>query len=225
MKIINSDSSEAEMCGNGIRCFARFLTNLDKQSFSENNVLKVETIAGIIEVEFKEENQIQVNMGVPILQPDHIPTTFKYSSVGIPQGQLNISGTRFNAYAVGMGNPHLILYPEGIEDIDYIKVGPILELNEAFPNKTNVHFVEVIDRETIKIIVWERGCGLTMACGTGACASVVSSIILGLTDTNVEAILPGGKLYIQWLNKKASVFMKGPGEFVFEGILDVSNFL
>ncbi|MBS4759967.1 MAG: diaminopimelate epimerase [Clostridium sp.] len=215
-----ADGSTAQMCGNGMRCFARFCFDkkiINKRKFS------VETLAGKIVPEVMEDLRIRVNMGKPILEPEKIP--FK--------GEKNLNYPlwdgmkKFVVNAVSMGNPHCVIFAKEDEDINKLakKYGDFIEHDSLFPEKTNVEFVKVKSKEEIDVAVWERGCGITLACGTGACASVVASILNGLCDNKVKVNLPGGALTIEWAgnsqNTDFDVFMTGEAKYVFEGTINV----
>lgn len=211
-RIINSDGSEPEMCGNGIRCFAKYAHEkgiVDKKKFT------VLTLAGVITPEITEDGEVKVDMGAPFLEPKTIPTT-----LNDPINQeLQIEDKTFYINAVGMGNPHCIIFSDEDTEKLALKYGPIIESHEVFPEKTNVEFVKVKSDDHIKINVWERGCGITLACGTGTCASAVASILNKFVKNSLKADLPGGTLEIDWdsTNLANHIFMKGPAKFVFEG--------
>ena len=224
MRIINSDSSEPEMCGNGVRCLVKYLLDKNESKGVLNPKIIIETLAGNITATYDIDQLIEISMGVPCLEPVKIPTTLEVRNKRIPQGYIIISDVKYEIFSVGMGNPHLITYVESLSDIEFEKIGSFLENSTYFPNRTNVHFVKVIDSKTIQMVVWERGCGLTLACGTGACAVVVASSILGLTDRKVNVKLPGGSLNINWPSNNSSVFMKGPAQLSFKGIINLDNY-
>ncbi len=218
MRIFNADGSEAEMCGNGIRCLARFLADSDGDQ--PGRTWRMETMAGVIVPELQEDGQIRVDMGLPFLDPNEIPTTLSTGSSGLPQGEINLDGIKHQLAAVGMGNPHVVVPVEDIEAIPFDHWGSQLEVHSFFPAKTNVHFLQVIDRQTLRIRIWERGAGPTLACGTGACATLVAATLLGLSDCEAKVWLPGGALEISWPDSKGSVFMTGPAVSVFDGVLN-----
>ncbi len=218
MKIYNSDGSEAEMCGNGIRCLIKCL--MDSNDKQINNNLVVETKAGYIQASIKD-SQITVNMGCPITDPTKIPTLLQIGKHGIPHGKLTLGEKQINLYSVGMGNPHAIIHVEDLTKVPLSTWGPLLEKHELFPSNTNVHFVEVINREYLKMIVWERGCGPTLACGTGACASLVVTAFIGMCDYTTEVELPGGSLHVSCKSLVSPVFMTGPAKFIFSGQIKI----
>ena len=222
MKIINSNGTEAEMCGNGIRCLVKYL--IDKDNINKNE-FNIDTLAGVIKSIHDNNNNISVNMGVPIINPLKIPTNLEIHQKHLPEGEIKIGEKDFKIYAIGMGNPHLITYLEDINNVPISTWGPILENNHEFPSKTNVHFTRIINRNNIEILVWERGAGETSACGTGACAVVAASIILDKCDSKVKVKLPGGFLNINWPNCKGDIYMQGPAKYVYDGIFSLTDFI
>ncbi len=219
MKIYNSDGSEPEMCGNGIRCLIAFLN--DNNEINELSEIPIETKAGLILTSINSNENIKVNMGEPILSPLDIPTKLLMNSLKVPNGVISLKDQILNVYAASMGNPHMIVFVNDIEGIPFQEWGSLLEKHNAFPNDTNVHFVEIIDKSNIKVKVWERGCGPTLACGTGACACLVVTSKLGKTLNNANVFLPGGKLEVEWPNQSGPVFMQGPALKVFSGVIDI----
>jgi len=212
-RIFNSDGSEPQMCGNGMRCFAKYVYNkgiIDKKVFS------VSTLAGIIVPEILDDGTVKVNMGNPVLEPLKIPAAIENTNKIIDYA-LEIDGKNINITAVGMGNPHCIVFTHENPANLAKTLGPKLEIHPLFPEKTNVEIVKVISGNKIEVAVWERGCGITLACGTGACASVVASALNNFTENNAEVVLPGGNLYIEWEKSANKLFMTGNAEFVFEG--------
>ncbi len=210
----NSDGSTAQMCGNGMRCFAKYVKDnnlVDKNEFS------VKTLAGIIKPQIQENGFVKVNMGKPTLYPEQIPCKLTKSV----NQKLIVGGKFYSVNAVSMGNPHCVIFVDANEDILELAktLGPQFETHEAFPEKTNVEFVKIKSRNEIDMCVWERGCGITLACGTGACASVVASILNNLTDSNVKVNLLGGALNVEWqgstANNNFDVFLVGPAEYSF----------
>lgn len=218
MRMFNSDGSEAEMCGNGIRCVGKFV--YDKK-LTDKTLVTIETKAGIktLKLNVKDEkvDTVRVDMGTPILESEKISVITEEK---IAQNlRLNALDKSFNFTCVSMGNPHAVTIVDNVSDFDVKKYGSILEINEVFPNKTNVEFVEIKDPENIKMRVWERGAGETLACGTGACASVVACNLNGLTKRSVNVELLGGNLNIE-LGEDNHVYMTGPAVTVFEGELN-----
>lgn len=215
MRMFNSDGSEAEMCGNGIRCVAKYV--YDKE-LTKKTSIKIETLAGIKEIDLTVENEkvtfATVNMGKPILEPKKIPVISKENPV--KSLKIEAESTEFTFTCVSMGNPHAVTVINNINEFDIEKYGPVLEKDEHFPKKANIEFIQIIDRTHIKMRVWERGAGETLACGTGACAVCVSAILNDLVDKDkeIEVELLGGTLKIKW---DEFVYMKGPAKTVFEG--------
>jgi diaminopimelate epimerase len=207
MRIFNKDGSEVEMCGNGIRCLARYIwDNGFSHNETQKKVLNVETLGGIKRPR-RNGDLITVDMGEPKLIDNVI------------NKPLNIGDKTFNITCVSMGNPHAVIVIDDVLNFPVANYGAKIETHEFFPNRTNVEFIEIIDKQTIKMRVWERGSGETLACGTGACASVVASNLLGLTGQDVRVILNGGELNI--LLEGGSVFMTGAGVKVFTGNIDI----
>jgi len=219
MKIFNSDGSEPEMCGNGIRCLIAFLN--DNNEIKDNSEIPIETKAGLILTSIDGNNYIRVNMGEPILSPQDIPTKLLMNKLTVPNGMITIDDQNLNVYAASMGNPHMIVFVNNIDEIPFDYWGKYLEKHKSFPNDTNVHFVQLIDQANIKVKVWERGCGPTLACGTGACACLVITSKLGKTLDRANVYLPGGKLEVEWPNQTGPIFMQGPALKVFSGEIDI----
>ena len=218
MRMFNSDGSEAEMCGNGIRCVGKFVYD---KGLTDKKTLTIETLAGIktLKLNTKEGKveTVKVDMGEPILDPEKIPVISDEKPV--KNLLLKAEDKEFKFTCVSMGNPHAITEVEETEKFDVEKYGKVLEVNKAFPNKTNVELIKVLDKEHIKMRVWERGAGETLACGTGACATAVACYLNGKTNRKVEVELLGGKLYIEWNEKDNHIYMTGPAVTVFEGVV------
>lgn len=217
MRIFNADGTEPEMCGNGIRCLARFLADSDGDVAPRR--WEVETLAGRIVPALAEDGRIRVDMGAPFLTPDTIPTALSVGEEGLPVGLLAVLGQPLAVAAAGMGNPHAVVPVDDVAAIDLETLGAALEVHEAFPARTNVHFVEVIAPDHLVMRVWERGAGPTLACGTGACATLVACHLLGLADRQARLDLPGGPLEIHWDEASGHVFMTGPAEAVFDAVV------
>ncbi|MEI6828694.1 MAG: diaminopimelate epimerase [Synechococcaceae cyanobacterium ELA445] len=217
MRIFNADGTEPEMCGNGIRCLARFLADSDGDA--PGRTWQVETLAGRIVPELQADGSVRVDMGEPFLEPDAVPTLLGVGPAGLPQGELELEGVRFAVAAAGMGNPHVVVPVSDVEAIPLERYGPWLEQHPSFPARTNVHFVQVLNPTHGRMRVWERGAGPTLACGTGACASLVALHRLGLLEAEARLDLPGGPLHIRWDHASNHVFMTGPAELVFDGVL------
>ena len=217
MRIFNADGSEPEMCGNGIRCLARFLA--DRDGDGPGRRWQVDTLAGRIVPELLDDGSIRVDMGPPFLEPATVPTTLTLGPAGLPQGDLEVDGEVFAVAAAGMGNPHVVVAVEDLADFDLERFGPLLEVHPSFPAKTNVHFVQVLAPDHLVMRVWERGAGPTLACGTGACATLVACHCLGLVERRARVDLPGGPLQIHWDADTGHVIMDGPAEHVFDGAI------
>jgi len=219
---INSDGSIAEMCGNGIRCFARFIN--DEGILSQPS-LRCETGAGLIQTHLQPDGQIKVNMGAPIVDPAAVPFSPKQNYTPLKEAAYLDHNGGLHIWPISMGNPHAILFLDdpNAGDLDFAKDGAAIETHAQFPAKTNVEFTTQIDPQTYNVIVWERGCGFTQACGTGACATAVAAISSGRADADkpVSVQLPGGTLKIEWAgNATDSVWMTGPAEVTCTGTLD-----
>jgi len=220
MRIYNSDGSEPEMCGNGIRCLAQFLKDLGEDS----SQYMIHTLAGLIVPVMNDDGSIVVDMGEPILTASDVPcllTPNGEASSVVEQKMVDLNSKEWKVNAVSMGNPHCIIFVDDLEnDIDFEKDGPAIEaLEEAFPAKTNVEFVQVMSSTHLKMKVWERGAGPTLACGTGACALVVAAIRAEKIPrgNEVRVTLPGGDLFIDWREDDNKIYMKGPATFAFSG--------
>ncbi|AFM01636.1 diaminopimelate epimerase [Desulfitobacterium dehalogenans ATCC 51507] len=217
MRIFNSDGSEPEMCGNGIRCFARYIYD---QGHVTKNPLQVETLAGILTLHLTVEGDkvtgVRVDMGEPILKPEQVPVLILGESV--VGAKLSMDGQEFEFTAVSMGNPHCVIFVEDYETLDFERMGPAIEKHPLFPRKTNVEFIIVNSTKELTMKVWERGSGPTLACGTGACASAVAAVLNGKTERSVTVHLPGGDLQIEW-GEDNRVYMTGPAAYVFKGVL------
>ncbi len=217
MKIFNADGGEVEMCGNGIRCLARYIWD---RKISDKDVLEIETLAGVIRP-MREGDMVKVDMGEPVFEPEKIPvniplnTDIKYHIIDYP---LFVIDREFKLTFVSMGNPHAVIFlDEDIADFEVEKYGAEIEKNAIFPKRTNVEFVNVKNRSEVNMRVWERGAGETMACGTGASAVGVASALKDMTDKKAAIHLRGGDLVIEWAENN-HVYMTGPAEEVFEGI-------
>jgi diaminopimelate epimerase len=217
MRIFNADGSEPEMCGNGIRCLARFLADSDGDQ--PGRAWQIETLAGRIVPELQPQGTIRVDMGAPFLQPDQVPTTLSIGADGIPQGELEAADELFAVGAAGMGNPHMVIPVKDVANVDLERFGAALEVHPAFPARTNVHFVQVLSPDHLLMRVWERGAGPTLACGTGACATLVVCHRLGLAGRSARLDLPGGPLWIDWDAGSDHLFMTGPAEAVFDAVI------
>ena len=209
MRIYNADGSEVEMCGNGIRCFAKYIWD---RKLSGKSVLEIETAAGIIKPE-KAADMVKVDMGIPVLEGRQIPVDLDGVIKDYP---LTIDDKTFTITCVSMGNPHAVIFVDEVEGFDVPRYGSRVEAHRLFPKKINVEFVQVIDRKTLRMRVWERGAGETMACGTGASAAAVAANLKDVAEKKVTVKLLGGDLLIE-LDENGHVYMTGPAEEVFEG--------
>ena len=220
MRMFNFDGSEAEMCGNGIRCVGKFVYD---KGLTNKKIVEIETLAGVkilnLNVKNEKVETVKVDMGEPILAPKEIPVDFDKEPVkGL---KIKAIDREFDFTCVSMGNPHAITIVENTKEFDIEKYGPVLEIDEHFPKRSNIEFIEIIDENNIKMRVWERGAGETLACGTGACATAVACNINGITNKKVNIELLGGMLEIEWDEKTNHVFMTGPATTVFEGEIEV----
>ena len=212
MRIFNSDGTEAEMCGNGIRAFAKYIYD---NSLAKGEILKIETLAGIKEIKREkyftginneEIDEYVVNMGQPKVWG---------------KTELEISDNKIETINISIGNPHAVIFVENVDNIQIDKIGPIIENYKYFPQKTNVEFVQILDKNLIKVRVWERGSGETLACGTGSCAAVIAGVTNNLTKRNVKVLLQGGELEIDWNEQDNNVYMKGIATKVFDGTIEI----
>ena len=216
MNIYNADGSQAEMCGNGIRCVAKYVYDY---GLTDKTEISVETLAGIKYLRLQVENgkvaSVEVNMGAPILEPKEIPVAVEESPVvNVP---VEVKGKIYHMTCVSMGNPHAIIFMNNVKDLDIAAIGPYFENHTVFPKRTNTEFVEVLDRNTVNMRVWERGSDETLACGTGACATTVACILNDKTENEVTVHLLGGDLKIRWDREANQVYMTAPAPVVFDG--------
>lgn len=217
MEMYNADGSRGEMCGNGIRCVAKYVYDY---GLTDKTSISVETLGGIkyldLTVEHGKVTLVKVDMGTPILKPELIPIVAKGETV--IDEPIMVGGKEYHMTGVSMGNPHDVIFMDDIKNLEIEKIGPLFENHERFPNRINTEFVNVIDRHTAQMRVWERGSGETLACGTGACAVAVACILNGLTENTVTVKLLGGDLRIEWDREKNTVYMIGPAEVSFDGV-------
>lgn len=222
MRIFNSDGSEPEMCGNGVRCFARFIAELEnlqgKHSFT------IHTGAGLIVPEIQEDGKVKVDMGEPILKASDVPTKLPANKDdAVVKSELNVDGVTWNVTCVSMGNPHCVTFGTNenvelqVDKLNLAEIGPKFEHHNVFPARTNTEFGQVYSHSHLKMRVWERGAGATLACGTGACATVVAAVLEGHAGRICTVDLPGGPLEIEWREEDNHVYMTGPAEVVFYG--------
>lgn len=223
MEMYNADGSRSAMCGNGIRCVGKYVYDF---GLTDKTEVAIETAAGIkylsLRLQKGKVSEVRVNMGSPILKPELVPTAMAATGEnGVIDAPLTVDGKDYRVTCVSMGNPHAITYVEDEKAVDIGKLGPVFEHHPAFPERTNVEFVRVADRKNLYMRVWERGSGETLACGTGACAVAVASVLNGLCDEEVTLHLLGGELKIQWNREENVVYMTGPAVTVFTGELSL----
>lgn len=232
MRMFNADASEGKMCGNGIRCVAKYVYDkglTDKKDITIVSAGKIKylklTVEGKTATDRGQVTLVQVNMGNPILAPAEVPVTVEATQEtadgpAVVNAPIMVDDTEYHMTCVSMGNPHAIVFMEGVKDLDIEKIGPKFEHHTCFPNRTNTEFVEILDRKNVFMRVWERGTGETLACGTGCCATAVACVLNGLTDEEITVKLLGGELHIKWDRKENLVYMTGPAKIVFEGEVD-----
>ncbi len=214
-RIFNADGGEVEQCGNGARCFARFVRD---KGLTDDDRITVETLAGPITLQIGADGQITVDMGEPVLDPTEIPFTAAEQRALYP---LELDGATLDIAVVSMGNPHAVLRVDDSDSAPVGSLGPAIENHPRFPQRANVGFMQIVDDHDIRLRVWERGAGETLACGTGACAAVVAGIVNGWLDRRVTVALPGGELVVSWDGPGTSVMMTGPAVTVFEGEMNL----
>ncbi|MCQ9373819.1 diaminopimelate epimerase [Methyloversatilis sp. XJ19-13] len=209
-RIFNADGGEVEQCGNGARCFVRFVLD---QGLTDKRQIRVETMSGVITLTAEDDGEITVNMGVPVFDPARIP--FDSASDAFVQ-PLDVAGTTVPITAVSMGNPHAVQVVADVDAAPVAQQGPLIESHSRFPARVNAGFVQVVDAHHIRLRVYERGAGETLACGTGACAAVVAGVVRNLLDSPVRVTTRGGELNIRWAGEGEPVYMTGPAVTVFE---------
>ncbi len=214
-RIFNADGGEVEQCGNGARCFARFVR--DKRLMDEDEIT-VETAAGIIRSRLEADGSVSVDMGRPLFDPPDIPFLAPKRALDY---SLHLRGEVVNIGTVSMGNPHAVVRVDKVESAPVARLGPMIAVHERFPRQVNVGFMEVVGRNHVRLRVFERGVGETLACGTGACAAVCVGRSWSLLDETVAVDLPGGRLEVRWDGQEGAVWMTGPAEAVFEGEIDL----
>ena len=220
MDMYNADGSRGEMCGNGIRCVGKYVYDY---GLTDKTFLTVETLGGIKKLDLTTEEgkvtMVRVDMGEPVLFPADIPVLF--GGENVIDAPISVNGNEYRVTCVSMGNPHAVLFTDEVAGLDLASIGPFFENHEKFPNRINTEFARVIDRHTVEMRVWERGSGETMACGTGACATAVASVLNGLAESPVTVKLLGGDLKIEWEGPGKPVFMTGPAVKVFDGEINI----
>ena len=216
MRIFNSDGSESEMCGNATRCIGKYVY---ERGLTDKTELTLMTRAGLKQLQLRARggkvHSVRVDMGSPELDPRRVPVDLPGEIV--LGHRLDVGGMLYAIHCVSMGNPHCVIFVRDPDDVDLPMVGPLIENHRIFPNRTNVEFVAVRDRQHLRMRVWERGAGETLACGTGACAALVASVLTGKADREAEVRLNGGVLQIAWSPEDNHVYKEGPAEFVFDG--------
>lgn len=216
MRMFNADGSEGEMCGNGVRCVAKFVHD---HGLAQKDRVTIETGRGVLTLDLDviagKVRGVRVDMGAPILKSREIPTTLP----GDPpvNAPLRIGDVEFAVTAISMGNPHAVIYVDDVAEFPLEELGPAIENHPAFPRRVNVHVVDVCDPGEVRMRTWERGSGITLACGTGACAVCVAGVLTGRSGRKIQAHLPGGDLELEWRDDDAPVFMTGPATEVFSG--------
>jgi diaminopimelate epimerase len=223
MRMFNSDGSEGEMCGNGVRCVAKYAYD---HGLTQSNPMRVETGRGVLSLALKTDarnkvEQVTVNMSPPILDLAKIPVDREKVVAGAREHEYRLSMAQGNelvdATFVSMGNPHAVIYTPDVKSLDLARIGPPLETHKAFPRRMNVHWAQVVSRDEVIMRTWERGSGITWACGTGACAVCVAGVLTGRTNRKILAHLPGGDLTLEWRESDNNVYMTGPATEVFSG--------
>lgn len=218
MDMYNADGSSSQMCGNGIRCVAKYVHDrglTDRTEFTIESGGAVKTVRLTLD-EQGGTAQVTVGMGAPILESPQIPVRSETSRfINVP---VELAGQNWELTAVSMGNPHAVCFVENVDALDLETIGPQFEHHQLFPERTNTEFVRVIDRQTLQMRVWERGSGETLACGTGACASLVAAVLTGRAEREATLLLRGGELHIRWDETSNEIYMTGPASFVFDGV-------
>ncbi len=228
MEMYNADGSQSEMCGNGIRCVGKYVYDY---GLTDKEEISVETLAGVKYLKFVIDRKdasdrgtvamVTVNMGEPIFKSSEVPVDLGKELDMVLDYPVTIDGKEYNITCVSMGNPHCITYVDDTDSFPLEEIGPKFESNPIFPRRVNAEFVQVVSRDYLKMRVWERGSGETLACGTGTCATVVASILNGLTEDEVTVRLLGGELIIKWDRETNLVYMTGPAKVVFDGVIEI----
>ncbi len=214
-RIFNADGGEVSQCGNGARCFVRYVHD---KKLSDKTSIRVETLSGIIEPRLEQDGRVTVNMGEPEFEPDRIPFDAPRRA---PSYRLDAGGRDLEIFAVSMGNPHAVQIVADVESAPVLTEGPLIERHPRFPERVNAGYMQIVDRNRIRLRVFERGAGETLACGTGACAAVVAGMAVGLLDSPVRVATHGGELEIAWQGEGSPVWMTGPAQTVFEGEVEL----
>lgn len=220
MNMYNADGSQGKMCGNGIRCVGKYVY---ERGIAKKEILQVETLSGIktlhLNIADGQVKTVEVNMGKPILKSADIPVLFSKDQV--LNEPLTVGGKEYHITCVSMGNPHCVVFVENVDDLKLEEIGPLFENHPIFPDRVNTEFVQILDKDELKMRVWERGSGETLACGTGACAVACAAAWNRVTGRNVKIHLKGGDLLIRWDEQTGEIFMEGPAEFVFDGTVEI----
>jgi diaminopimelate epimerase len=221
MDMYNADGSRGQMCGNAIRCVAKYVHD---RRLTDKTTLEIETLSGVktLELHLDDNRQVAtvtVNMGAPVFAPEQIPVHF--AGEQMIEAPVTVDGQTYQLTSVSMGNPHTVIFTTGVKDLDLTRIGPAFEHLPIFPDRVNTEFCEVIDRQTLRMRVWERGSGETLACGTGACATLAAAVVTGRADRKARLELTGGTLEIEWDEASGDIFMTGPAEFVFDGTVNL----
>jgi diaminopimelate epimerase len=221
MRIFNNDGSEPEMCGNGIRCLARFIAELE--GIPLPHAYQIHTLGGRMVTQLEAGGGVTVDMGEPRLMAEEIPTTLAAIGQTVISQTIPVADQSWQVTCVNMGNPHCVTFVEDVDNFPLAAIGPQFEQASAFPQRINTEFVQVVRSDYLKMRVWERGAGITLACGTGACATVVAAVLTGRSDRRATVELPGGPLQIEWSEADNHLYMTGPAEKVFVGSLYTSS--
>lgn len=221
MDMYNSDGTQAEMCGNATRCVGKYVHD---KGLTDKTTITLETLAGIkiLKLNLNDEGEVEtveVNMGSPELVPKNIPINSNLDR--FIQQPVTVDGREYLVTGVSMGNPHAVTYIDDVDNLEIEKLGPKFETHEMFPRRINTEFAQIVDRKTIKMRVWERGAGETLACGTGACATMVAANLSDLVDNEADLVLIGGTLHIRWDKEENNIYMTGPAKFVFDGTITI----
>lgn len=221
MDMYNSDGTQAEMCGNATRCVGKYVHD---KGLTDKTEITLETLAGIkiLKLNLNDKGEVEtveVNMGSPELIPKNIPIDSDLDRFIMES--VTVDGREYLVTGVSMGNPHAVTFIDDTDSLEIEKLGPKFENHPLFPKRTNTEFAKIIDRKTIKMRVWERGAGETLACGTGACATLVAASLSDLTDDEVDLVLLGGTLHIRWDKENNNIYMTGPAQFVFDGVITI----
>ncbi|MCM1425808.1 MAG: diaminopimelate epimerase [Eubacterium sp.] len=218
MEMYNADGSRAEMCGNGIRCVAKYVYDKGLTDKTDISVISCGQIKYLkLFLKDGKVDTVKVNMGAPELHPEKIPALIEGGKDRIVDEPILVNGREYKMTCVSMGNPHAVVFMDDVDNLNIEKIGPFFENHECFPKRMNTEFVKILDRSHVQMRVWERGTGETLACGTGCCATVVACILNGLTDETVTVKLLGGEIEITWNREENLVYMTGPAETVFDG--------